>query len=729
MELNTAAKPFMVLHLLESRGYEQVLYFDPDIELFAPLDAVLAALSAGAAFALTPHVLQPSEQADTPNDLSFLRSGTYNLGFLGVRQAPEALEALRWWSRRLLHQCIDDQAAGLFVDQKFIDLLPGFVSAVAILRDSALNVAYWNLTQRALERSGAGWSVDGRPLVFFHYSGFDPQRPERLSKYTSRFVGGLPAPLAALLEGYAGRLRALGHTRWARAPYAYGRFASGTPIPKVVRRMFRERHPAWPSDPFETFEAQLHQPWPAGESGSSAVVVTNLQEFLHAGSPNLRAQMDIAGPAGEHLLVDWFLKHAGREHGLDDRLVQPTALRFGDRLPPPPGPRPGDLDDGRDVSVIGEFGGQGDAAALARAALAALRAAGLGVDGCDLSVPPGAGASAPLGRVRLLSLGAERLAGMMASAPGLLDGAAYTVAAPVWAMAEVTPALLAGLQAADEVWAPSCSAQLALARVLHRPVLHMPVAVAVEPAERRRAEFGLPDGRFLFYVEADAGSLDWQNPAGAVEAFRRAVGQHPMSRMVLRPGLVIRLAGLGAAGGEALAGLRASVADDPSVFLVERPQSRAEDDALLCLCDAVLSLHRAEAVGLLVARATLLGRPVIATDSGATTDLVTPATGFAVEQRSVPVPAGRDPSGDGQLWSGQLWADPDLDHAAWLMAWLAAGPERAAGQVAAARVQARRAHAPDRVAMRQLARLRKLGLVAHCLSAHAEPVDRPGSIG
>ena len=72
--------------------------------------------------------------------------------------------------------------------------------------------------------------------------------------------------------------------------------------------MFRERHAGWPSDPFVSFEAALDQPWPAGESGSASVVVTNLQAYLHAGSPVLRARVDIATPAGEHLLVDWFLK-------------------------------------------------------------------------------------------------------------------------------------------------------------------------------------------------------------------------------------------------------------------------------------------------------------------------------------------------------------------------------------------------------------------------------------
>ena len=35
MEFNTAVKPFMMRFLLEKRNFEQVIYLDPDIELFA----------------------------------------------------------------------------------------------------------------------------------------------------------------------------------------------------------------------------------------------------------------------------------------------------------------------------------------------------------------------------------------------------------------------------------------------------------------------------------------------------------------------------------------------------------------------------------------------------------------------------------------------------------------------------------------------------------------------
>lgn len=717
MELNTAVKPFMFLHLFETCGYSQVLYFDPDIELFAPLDAILDPLAEGAVFTLTPHVLQPSESAAEPNDLSFLRSGIYNLGFLGARNSPEALNLLRWWSRRLLYQCIDDQAAGLFVDQKFIDLLPAFVGPVAIVRDSTLNVAYWNLDQRMLAHDAnehdGGWTVDGRPLVFFHYSGFDPRRPTRLSKHTTRFNDEVAGPLAVLLQGYAARLLALRHGA-PHGLYAYGRFASGTPIPDVVRRLFRDRHAGWPSDPFETFEAHLHRPWCGEPAHSSSAVVTNLQAYLHETLPHLQAGMDLQTASGQDLLVDWFLKHAARELALDERLVEPTAIRFGDRLPAPPGSRL-DRDCGRDVSVIGDLRPPSGIDAAGNSDQAALSIGALNLDGYDVSLGASSSHSAervapllaerPTGRVRVFDVGADQLPLVTAQGGPLRGEPAYTVAMPFWELSEFPDAWLPAFDAVDEVWAPSRYIQLMLARKLHLPVLHMPLALALSPtALRRRHDFGLPENRYLFFFAFDYLSCtERKNPAGLVEAFRRL--QRQTASGAPPPGLVLKALNSSHAP-EALIALHDEIARNPDIFLVEQTLTSPELSALLGLCDAVVSLHRAEGFGLLVAEAMLLGRPVIATDYAATTELVTPSTGFPVEQQAIAVAPGDYPFSE-----GQVWADPDLDHAAWLMGRLAAEPALAEPLVAAAQAQVSRDYSPQHAARRQHARLRELGLV------------------
>ena len=125
-------------------------------------------------------------------------------------------------------------------------------------------MAYWNLVQRRLdlakredgagrEAPGQGWTVDGAPLTFFHFSGFDPTNLARLSRHDPRFVGDLPPPLRALLVGYATRLLAQGYSTLSTFPYAYGRFASGSPIPLQARKAFRALS-HWEGDPFATFE-------------------------------------------------------------------------------------------------------------------------------------------------------------------------------------------------------------------------------------------------------------------------------------------------------------------------------------------------------------------------------------------------------------------------------------------------------------------------------------------
>ena len=231
MEFNTAIKPYMIRYLLAA-GHDAVLYFDPDIEVFAPLDGILQPLQNGASFVLTPHLCAPAEGDTYPDDIGIMRAGVYNLGFLGVGAGPEADQVLRWWSRRLQYECVNAQDRGIFVDQKFMDLVPGFASGTHIVRDTAYNVAYWNLQQRELTQDGDHWFVDGQPLRFFHFSGIAPQDLSFLSKHTAAFRSAdLIQPLRALMRHYADRVLANGYDTVPRALYAYGRFASGVPIP------------------------------------------------------------------------------------------------------------------------------------------------------------------------------------------------------------------------------------------------------------------------------------------------------------------------------------------------------------------------------------------------------------------------------------------------------------------------------------------------------------------
>jgi len=235
LELNTAVKPYVFRHLMARKGVGSVTYLDPDIVVFRPLDAVREGLRQ-AQLVLTPHVLRPLLGEASPNDRDLLRAGIYNLGFASARNEPKIHDLMGWWADRCRFDCRVDLAGGLFTDQKWMDLSPGFVDSLYVHRRPDLNLAYWNLEGRVLERAGDGWRVDGEPLGFFHFSGFDPHRPKVLSKHQNRVSVPAGSALSELLADYAKAMLGNGHAATSVTPYAHNQFASGRKIGPLMRR-------------------------------------------------------------------------------------------------------------------------------------------------------------------------------------------------------------------------------------------------------------------------------------------------------------------------------------------------------------------------------------------------------------------------------------------------------------------------------------------------------------
>ncbi|WP_428392570.1 hypothetical protein [Lichenicoccus sp.] len=654
LEFNTALKPFMFQHLLEQCGYDAVLYFDPDIELFRPLDEVTQPLAEGASLILTPHMCAPCESPAEPNDLTIMRAGIYNLGFLGAARCQESSDVIAWWARRLRYECVNAQSEGLFVDQKFMDLAPAFAAAAHICRDTTMNVAYWNLRQRALGGTEGAWTVDGAPLGFFHYSGFDPEQPARLSKYDTRLDGAMTEPLQRLTESYATKRLACGHGSVSAATYAYGRFASGTAIHPLVRRMFRQ-HQLWPQDPFDTYEAYLHERCPGTSRADPGRIVTNFMQFLHGHFPHLHTRLDLAEPAPVRELVDWFVIHSANDLGFDLPLIEPAAERLATR---------------RDRRYPARHDG-GTRSAAADAALD---------EQIRLALAAGRGRE----QIHLFEAPAEP-----EGQPGFLR-----VGIPLWHLACFPEDWLVRLNELDEVWAPSRFLQTALAGRLECPVVTVPLAFeSTARVPRPRHALGLPEHRFLFFASFDCGScpdlektLSRENPHGAIAAFRRAFPRDGMA------GLVLHGAGPELAP-DRIEALRALGDGHPDIFLLEGSPGGHGRASLIGATDALLSLHRSEGVASLCAEALRAGRPAIATGYAATRELLTERTGYPVGFQLIPVAkAVYQPA------TQQSWAEPDIAHAAWLMQRLFEEPGRAMKLVSNGRALLQRDYSHNQVA-------------------------------
>jgi glycosyltransferase involved in cell wall biosynthesis len=301
LELSTAVKPYAFEALFDAHSFDRILYLDPDIKVYSPLDRVTQALDS-ANIVLTPHLTGALDDDRIPGEIDILRAGTYNLGFIGVRRSAESAAFLSWWRQKLYDRCVVDVARGLFVDQKWIDLVPGMFDGVSIVRDPGYNVAYWNLGHRVLSRSESGYEVAGSPLSFFHFSGYDPSQPEKLSRHQNRFlVQDLPEATQQLLLAYRDELLAAEYLTCQKWPYSFATFHNGVPIPDMGRPLHHEVPELVGSieDPFsdEGFEAFVdvwNGPVEEGEGARSGI--SRLAYRIYSARADLQSGMpDIFG--------------------------------------------------------------------------------------------------------------------------------------------------------------------------------------------------------------------------------------------------------------------------------------------------------------------------------------------------------------------------------------------------------------------------------------------------
>lgn len=327
LELNTAIKPFAFARLFEG-GAQAVVYFDPDIQLYSSGRPLLDRLAASDVV-LTPHLTAPLADERHPSDLSILQSGTYNLGFLALRRSEAAQVLLQWWSGKLLRDCVVDIPRGLFTDQKWMDLVPGFFEQVAIERDPGWNVAYWNLAHRDVQHGTQGFTVNGRPLFFFHFSGRDP-RSASISKHQDRFTLDDCTPATRrLMSEYEASLLAQGRERYARLPYAFARLADGTPLPDIARQVLRLQldwsrpMPRLDSPEGARFVAEfLAQPVDRAQPPLSRLAM-----HLYRSRPDLQAAFPDVQGVHRQAFLGWFAERAGPEAGIEGVLAGAAPAR------------------------------------------------------------------------------------------------------------------------------------------------------------------------------------------------------------------------------------------------------------------------------------------------------------------------------------------------------------------------------------------------------------------
>lgn len=171
-----------------------------------------------------------------------------------------------------------------------------------------------------------------------------------------------------------------------------------------------------------------------------------------------------------------------------------------------------------------------------------------------------------------------------------------------------------------------------------------------------------------------ASSLERKNPYAAITAFRAAFGDRHDRLLVLKVGHPMHFPSEFKQLTEAAAA--------PNIRIETQDFPPPDNHALFAAVDIVLSLHRSEAFGLVLAEAMLLGKPVIATGWSGNMEFMDEETAALVGYRLVPA---RDHRGIYDV-AGAVWADPSLAEAiAHLQRLANDGPARRALELAPGR--------------------------------------------
>ena len=326
-QLSIVLKPYLLRHLLE-RGFDAAVFLDADIRVLDSLEPIFDETAAHA-IALTPHLLEPLSTARrSARELNILQSGVYNGGFIGVSPRDAARRFLAWWADRLHTHCRHDTAAGMHYDQRWLDLAPGLFEDVRVVRDAGCNVAHWNLIERNLKLTPVGMRVGSGPCRFFHFSGFEPERPGTVTRYSGRLTMESVGPAAVLFARYVDLLRGQGYFECRDWEYSFGSFDNGVPIPMTARRIYQEMGDAAGvfCDPFRASGSHSYFHWlnePAGPPGSTGRL-TRLWDAVYRSRPDVQQRFPDVFAADNAGFQEWIATSGRREHDIAEEFLVHT---------------------------------------------------------------------------------------------------------------------------------------------------------------------------------------------------------------------------------------------------------------------------------------------------------------------------------------------------------------------------------------------------------------------
>jgi glycosyltransferase involved in cell wall biosynthesis len=240
----------------------------------------------------------------------------------------------------------------------------------------------------------------------------------------------------------------------------------------------------------------------------------------------------------------------------------------------------------------------------------------------------------------------------------------YRIAYWYWEFDSIPESWCTHAEQVDEVWTATEFIAHGLRKRLSVPVRTLFPGVKLAQFEiRERAYFNLDPDRFTFLFTFHMLSvMERKNPLGLIRTFKLAFAAEEKVSLVLKTSF-------GDRHPMQLQELRDAAAGWP-ITIIDQVFSPDEVLSLMNVCDAYVSLHRSEGLGLTLAEAMLMGKPVIATAFSGNMDFMTPENSLLVPYERVKLTKAIPP------YEADLeWAEPSIEQAAQYMRRLYRDPE------------------------------------------------------
>lgn len=199
--LRWALKPSIILYFLHDKDYNNVIYIDNDLYFINNNTFLIDSLDKGVL--LTKHnrpiypqvsfltnssgkIRYESSQFNYNYFEQFLcnfTDGFFNAGFIGANKLGKP--AIGWWAEMNYWQCAKSYNHGLYVDQKYLDILAlEFCNITRICNHPGCNLAVWNTQTITRSFKDNKWKInDLYDPIFFHFSALSESSDDEMLVY------------------------------------------------------------------------------------------------------------------------------------------------------------------------------------------------------------------------------------------------------------------------------------------------------------------------------------------------------------------------------------------------------------------------------------------------------------------------------------------------------------------------------------------------------------------